>query len=512
MKKHNKAIAIFAASAVSVTLAGCSSQVDKIDKYFDETKYDEALMLYKEARNISSEQVTVLTERMRENLTEVINNYASGSAEYDNTLKAINTISSFQLKDLDFDIISAKSQLQSLNASKESYMIGLDKLSKSLFLDAIICFSQVINDDCNFDDAQAKITLATQSYIESILEQSENLIKERNYDTACNLITDTLNTVDQYSTFTSEQKDSIQDTLDNIVFDYVRFLADKNDYENAQSVLTTYQNSVKNTQGMTELANVVKIEYQNYLYQVAKENALTVAEGYARDMAYIDAISQLDTLAEEYSDANSDPDIINKRQAYEKEYVDRVLSIGQKFYDDGKYLRAYRLFVECSKLVTSEKFDSAISKIKDIKPIYLCEIKSQAQNLFEEVTDGDVIIDTLGNEYHPEDLNLFEIESYYSSWEHCDGYAEYYLGYQYDRLTGVVSVDDISDQDHTCTLKIEGDGVTLFSLLLDRKTIPTKVDIDVSGVNYLKFTITDSSEGGHIYAILSEFQFNSESN
>lgn len=78
-------------------------------------------------------------------------------------------------------------------------------------------------------------------------------------------------------------------------------------------------------------------------------------------------------------------------------------------------------------------------------------------------------------------------------------------------LTGTVSVDDISDQNHECTLKIEGDGVTLFSLVLNRKTIPTKVDIDVSNVNYLKFTLTDSSEGGHIYAILSDFRFQNES-
>lgn len=507
-----KTIAIISASAIGLSLAGCSSQVDKIDKCFDETYYDEALSLYKEATNMKPEEIAELTERMRSNLSEVISNFATGEVEYDSALTAIDSMISFNLRDLESDIVVARSQLKSLNASKECYTTGLKNLNDKHYLEAINCFSKVIKADCNYDDAQAKITDSAKLYIDSILEQKENLTKEHNFDAACNLMTTARNMVNQYDVFTSEQKENIQDNLDNVIFDYARFLADKNDYETALSIASSYQYEVNDTQGMNDLIKEIEDEYQNFLYESAKNEAINIAEAYAQDQAYAGAIMALDSLVEEYSSAASDSEIIDKRQEYENEYVDRMLKIGQKFLDDGKYLRAYRFLLDCSDFVSSEKFDHAISNIKSIKPIYLCEVKNQTADHYEEITGGDKITDTLGNEYYPADLNLFEIEAESDGWTGNNGLAEYYLGAQYDTLVGLVAVDDYSNGPMECVFRIKGDGATLFSLNINRKTIPTKVDIDVSSVQYLSFEIERNGGEGNMSVILSDFQFKNESN
>ena len=96
------------------------------------------------------------------------------------------------------------------------------------------------------------------------------------------------------------------------------------------------------------------------------------------------------------------------------------------------------------------------------------------------------------------------VSSKEASWEETEiGYAEYYLGYEYATLTGVIAVEANSSNINS-SVKIEADGVTIFTLDLSRLSEPYPFKIDVSGVNFLTIRGGDPSGEGTFNTILYE--------
>lgn len=117
-------------------------------------------------------------------------------------------------------------------------------------------------------------------------------------------------------------------------------------------------------------------------------------------------------------------------------------------------------------------------------------------------------MDTIGNTYSVADGNLFEMSTYKGSWSDPDcGFVDMYLGYKYTAINGVIAVDDASSAT-SCTISIEGDGVVLYTLTLDRLTTPTSVQVDISNVNVLSIKMSGLEQSdATLYAILSNFTF-----
>ena len=187
---------------------------------------------------------------------------------------------------------------------------------------------------------------------------------------------------------------------------------------------------------------------------------------------------------------------------YEKIKSDYVLIIKEKVEDlinNEDYLQAINILNNAQEIVDSEEFAELKTRIEQEKPVYLSDLKYQTSNQFELIEEGEVITDTIGNTYTPNG-NLYEMTNSNDGWNENNGSVEYYLGYSYSKMYFKVAVDDISS-NISSVMTIYGDDVALYTLNLDRKTVPTEVVIDVSNVNYLSINLAGASDG-NITAII----------
>ena len=104
------------------------------------------------------------------------------------------------------------------------------------------------------------------------------------------------------------------------------------------------------------------------------------------------------------------------------------------------------------------------------------------------------------------DGNLYEMTNTDDGWNEHQGNVDYYLGYGYNKIHFNVAVDDVSN-DISSVLTVYGDDVVLYTLNLNRKTVPTEVVIDVSKVNYLSIKMSGVSDDGSVVAIISNGYF-----
>ena len=134
---------------------------------------------------------------------------------------------------------------------------------------------------------------------------------------------------------------------------------------------------------------------------------------------------------------------------------------------------------------------------KNPEDFYLYNI-SPTQN--ENIRNSDSETDTVGNHY----TGHVQLISY-------NGYAIYYIGGQYTKLTGIIAAntDDFSN-DNVSSIKILVDDKEVYNTgEFSRVSTPMNVDIDITGANWLKIqhscTHGDYYGGGKV--ILADFKF-----
>lgn len=446
MKISSKTIALTTVAAIaSLTLSGCSSNVDTIDKLIDEAKYDEALTTFSEWKDMKPEEKEALIERMKENLAQSLEKYALEQITYDEATALIDTVSSLYISELDEDITQVSVEIKALSESKQSYKQGLSAYDSKDYLNAIVQFNNVLENDCNYENATAKAEEAIIAYTNSITAQVDALLKQGDYQGAAQAL------------------DQINENVTKA---------------NLKSSATINES----------------------ISTLSKKTAVSQGEDYAEKKDYESALKVLNDYRNEYSEEDAE---INKlHDEYADQYVDFIVKKVEALRKDKNYLKALEMLDNAVEIVNAPEFATLIDKINKEKPTYLCDVLYQNSDRYELLSEGEPVMDTIGNTYEPG--NLFEISSSESGWSNYDGYADYYLGYKYNKLQGVIAVDNQSVEAN-CTLYIEGDGVVLETLEFNRLSVPTPIDIDISSVNVLKFRTGDfDGDEGDFYFILSD--------
>ncbi|MBE6726603.1 MAG: hypothetical protein E7576_15655 [Ruminococcaceae bacterium] len=432
----------------------------------------------------------------------------------ENTIKTVDSLTeNSNFRQVIAELNNAKYNMQSISAFTETQKARIkDKYVETIlkevdlsivnkaYPDAIELLSNNKNDISELVDYNNKWNDVFDLYIEDIMSELEQYDRNGDFESSVRTIESALQFLSRYSN-TENQKYEILSKYEATVYQWIRKYIAENQYDEAEHIMQLYidDESIKDRTTYDTLTQEINDSKNQYLYEEERDGVLAEAAQYASAGLLEDAIVVLNTFTEKY--AAADESIVSKRAMYEQEYVNRMLETGNRFYNEGKYLKALWFLEECSKIVPANEFSLLIEKINSVKPTYLCELKYQESGRYKEVM-GDPLTDTLGNNYHSEDLNLFEI----AVEDGTVGYAEYYLGYQYNTLHCVVSCDDRSYSNSQGEFKISGDGYTLYSIQLDRKTIPTTIDIDVSGVRYLRISldVNWSINKKIVYCILSD--------
>ncbi len=443
MENKKKAALGIAAALLATTLTGCSGNTSKILSEIDSQNYNGAIELYYYF-DLSDSEIQALSEGVLTRINEALEKYAANEIDYSEISELLEIAYDMDLDSVSTDFAVASSRLSSLYSSKQSYKYGVEYYSEGSYSSAYSYFEEVIEDDAYYSEAAEYKSKCVSEYCASVSSSVEEYTDDDDYYSAISYVTSCMN----YA-FCDEVSETLKATRDQLVTEY----------------------------------------------------AINEAEEYVDEDDVATALERINELLEDY-DVEDTTEIDEYRDSIKDEYVDMIMEKVEKLCDEENYTLALNMLANAQQIVESDEFSEAIEEINKIKPIYLYDLKYSTSDNFEVIDTGEELTDTIGNTYAVG--NLFEMSAA-SGWSSSDGSVTYNLAYNYNTMTGVISVDDISD-DATATLQILGDDVVLYSVELSRTTTPTPVTIDVSNVNWLEISLTDAS-GGTIYAILSDFKF-----
>lgn len=452
--KKGKQLAALTALLLAISLVSCGSPVDGIMNNLDQHNYSEAVSA---AAELNEKDCAELYKKLDLKLDETVKAFAAEKIKQKDALEIIDAIGQMHLSSMQSSVLSAQGKINSLTASKKTFLSGTKLYQDKNYISAMNCFEQVSEEDCRHDDAEKLIQNCVALYGNSVIDQTKEYIAADQYDTAMSYLN--------------------------------KCKREASGCEEAESLIVKLINEL----GVEEILGQAK--------QMVKEGDIAAA---------------LTTVTDYINETNSsDKRLIEFMDTTHKEYVDVILKKVSELSEKENYIAALKMLSNAKEVVQDKAFDEKEEKIKAVKPTYLYDLTCSNQNHFEIIDEGDPLKDTIGNRYDVG--NLFTM-SYYSwtSGEQYDGNAEYYLGYQYERFTGAVSVyDDEKRADDTknltATLRILGDGETLYTTTVKRSFTPTTFDLDVSKVNWLQITLSreDGSSWGTegLKVILSDCEF-----
>lgn len=432
-----------------VGLTGCRTQVKDVMKPLKDGNYEEAVSIFNEANWKDKEKNKFINE-IKDYMSQLVSDYASGSITYEEVIEVMGTIADMQIEEIEEDFATSSGAISALRTSKIAYEDAMEMFEAGNYIGAISNFEEVIEKDVNHEDAQKKIPEAKELQYEKIkkdmLKIAEQFISAGDYISA----------IDKIKEFKRANAKDDAD-LDKIYRKYVE------DY-------------------VTEITNKVNSYIKNKMYLTALNTANS-----AKNEINNEALSEVYLKAE-------------------TEYVRMITEKVEGLVKEKDYLKAIEVLTEAEENVKCEKFTELMKKIEEEKPTYLSDLKFQNSSRFELIDTGEEIKDSIGNCYKPNG-NLFEISNYINSWTgEIPGYVEYYLGYSYNNLHFNLAVDDTSG-DVSTVLNVYGDGVVLHSINIDRKTVPTQIDIDISKVEYLTIKLegnTGDWNDAEFFAIISD--------
>lgn len=177
-------------------------------------------------------------------------------------------------------------------------------------------------------------------------------------------------------------------------------------------------------------------------------------------------------------------DIESLYKQYSDEYVDYIITQANSLILEGKYEEAINCITEVLPIVSDDSLlKQKIEDIQNSKPQYLMKLSSPYEKKgYTEKINGEYMI--MGGEKYYDGFQLGE--------SFTNTYAIFNLGGKFTKINGFIGhVDNSGESDKTVT--IFGDGILIDTIEIDYQELPKEFEIDVSGVNQLKFERSDGS-------------------
>lgn len=342
-------------------------------------------------------------------------------------------------------------EIDSLNISREAYTRAESFFSEADYPSAIKEYEKVIESDANYETAKQQISVCKELYKQQILSTTENYSDSEECKAAIDKVSEAMEII-------GEDED-LKKRFDKLSDEYTKSIK-KEAFEKADK-------AVKNG------------DYETAIFTI--QESLPYCQN---DKEYVDYWNTLQT-----------------------EYVKSVETLASSFAEKGDYRSALNVLERaCTLLPDNAELKDSYEMALANKPVGLMEIKISESDSFEQVADLSVSLDTVGNTYDP--INLYKITGKKEEWsDDVNGYAKIYTNSDYKRLTGVIAVSDITENNTICDFTIYGDDKILYTVTgLSRTTAPIPVDVDLTGISWIQLQIT-ITEGTTIELLLSNFDF-----
>ena len=327
-----------------------------------------------------------------------------------------------------------------------------------------------------YDEVQNTKNEIIKSYSDATIAKADEYVAAEKYSDALALLTTALEKTNNYQPLKSKY-DEVLSGCKSSYLAKAKSYADSGDYTQAISTLETISSVIESDADI----DAKILEYKKAIINDK------LAE-YEKSGDYASAITYLES---ELSNVSNDVDLTAKLNSYKTKYKIDLLNRAEEAYKSDGYKSAVKILNNGLKVLLNDtELKNKISEYNEHAPIPLNEIKVTAGDDYNFL---DSACDPRDNMYS----NVLELSSYSANWSSYYGEVEFYFGNQYSNFScDIVPSDEFStDSDVASYIKFFSDDKLIYtSEKITYKTTKINVSLDVTGVDYLKIEIENTTE------------------
>ena len=465
MKRKSGIAALSVATAAALLATGCG-EAKKIEKFFNEGEYDEAVELF-ENGNISDAEREKIAKNLRERLDNVIKEFGAGEISYKSARKTVSAIIEMDITSISDEAVEALSKVDELNASKEAFKTAKEYDKNDKYADAYVYYKKVIKEDGNYEEASTRISKMIELLYSNTKVEVDKYIANGSYAKAVLFCESQAKAVPE-----GKLEKLFEDTraayLEDVNKRAAEFLS-KEDYDNAMSCYyeIDYLGFWSDDQRTVIDEKKAEIkEAKDYAkYANYRDQYIEKAEGFLAEENFYNAYYYLN-LAKNYNEefASKDEVYLAAEKKADDAYEAVVKGQLQPYLDAKSYLGATEVLTKAFETREVPALKTLYDDIQKSSPVYLGSLSDI--NIKSYASKGNIKNDPyespLGNVY-PSSSSCFELKaSAGDNWSSgTSGSITFNLNGEYKTVRGVL---DILGANVTAPGEAEGDPDQVASL------------------------------------------------
>ena len=424
MKNFKKVIVVTAVIS-ALTLTGCTSKETKSFKeYMNNGDYIKAATYYTKHKSLI--EVDDLSGMVKSQADSVIEQFKNGKMTLSAATANVQALLSIAPKSAVEELNEKIKLLSMLKISQEQYKLGEESYVAEDYSSAIGCFSNVIEDDPLYSEAQSKMNDA------------------------------------------QTKLDELQNEAASQAETEIRQYIGQGKYTEAIEALNDFKIQYPDSEADKSLSN----EIEKSMNDEMEKNVAS----YFADFDFLSAYSYVQNLSYSFDYAF----VSDKLNSLEDDFTDYVLAEAEKDANSDNYEAACAIIEIAMQGVGDDNtmLNEAYNEYLKHMPIYLADMEYMS-------SDGDVSVDSNlvdnTNETHRHSL-------YVDSWGKKAYYVEYFTNGNYQSFTGICACSYRNRSDSESKyFEVYGDGTLLYtSPTMTSSAVPENFEINISGIKVIK--------------------------
>lgn len=303
-------IVLAIAGTVTAILLWYNAPMQQLTRALDVYDYSSVAQLLPK---LSEEELTSVSEQMRDYAETVIDRYNRGEAEYASSYELLDRL---QRLFPNAEVSGAAEQLAALKASKESFASAQKLEQENEIAGAISRYGEVIREDTNYEAAQKQIESIKAAYKQQVLAQAQKRADEKDYLGAQAVLLNSSGILGDDPDIAAKVEELQKAELDDYVeglLKTAKTLADDGDYPGAVRLL---EDAAKEDERIDKQIQTYKDAY--------KEKMLAEAAKHAETSDFEEAVAVLEKSKELLGE---DSDVAAKIAEYKALYPVRLVDL-----------------------------------------------------------------------------------------------------------------------------------------------------------------------------------------
>ncbi len=336
------------------------------------------------------------------------------------------------------------------------------------------------------DTSEAKIT--------SAIEEARELAAHEEYESALEIVRAAMVTYPDSEELKAKETEYAKLQEEKEKADILNEANELAEAGNLESALNVIEQAMDENADDADYSDAYDKYYKKYVAQV-KSEAVANADNLTAESKYLEAMK---VLRNAVSIIGEDSDLSQMADSCEKAYTADITAKIKTFIEEDNFDDAVKLADEGKKEFPNNMDIAALSElIENSRPTYLIDMTVTESGYFYNTAES--IRDTIGNIYFSDTGNNFYTEDYWSN----RTYATYYLGKKYSTLVLELAVYYDGGKEQGCFNIFGNDSTVLYtSGIANREFVPVHLEIDVTGLDWLRFKVSDEV-GSHLTWIIA---------